>query len=834
MRRSLRRVVCSGFLLVIGVFACSSRDNPNEPTAVVQDDLTASQIARILSCEGTIGSGGDWVPSGGTVASSTLHAADGTHSVVMSGGATISLVSTPLSALGSVGSSMSLQVWLPTALTGQNYKGQVQAFFNSTTLSLNNSATSAVAFSSLTPGQFSTVTIPLDSSIYSKLSQSSYTDLKITLTFSLADTTDQTFVDKLAFASGTGGSGGATGTGGNKSSGGVTSIGGTKSTGGLTGSGGSKSTGGATGTGGKATGGATGTGGKATGGTNSTGGSKTTGGASSTGGSKSTGGTVSTGGTQSSGGHTSTGGTVSTGGSKTTGGTNSTGGTISTGGTKATGGTTFAPATGGTPPTGGAPATGGVIIIVSTGGTLGLGGVTSLGGSTSSGATSAGGGGTIGGTTSGGGATNIGGSAGTTNMGGTAGTGGTSGTPGLYTFSFQLPAGVNRNQLVFATTGGDLYIDDGVQALNGSGYASVSAIGGKVNRIGVGSQVQNVWSGGDVTLANNAIVHGSLQTTGALTEQAGANVLGTIAQQANLGPIQTISWAVTFPTNTQPAINLADTETYPPASYPDIDIKTAAQLNLSKGTYTFNSMMVEPGGILNIDNSQGPVFIYLQNGFTFRGVVNTISAQPNVLFGIAGTSPVVIDASFHGIVIAPSAALALSTTTAGHAGAFFAQSITAHQNTNITLQSLQPANFCGPNDACSSFCACPAGSFPCNGSSANCNTGLTCDSTSNKCQCQTNCANKKCGDDPNDGCGGQCQICGNGQAGCTSDLQCPSGSRCFIGGGPRKGLPVGTNICLPDNLCRTGSNETWVWRKWRRLRSMSCLCRKLQRQILWR
>ena len=30
MRRSLRRVVCSGFLLVIGVFACSSRDNPNE------------------------------------------------------------------------------------------------------------------------------------------------------------------------------------------------------------------------------------------------------------------------------------------------------------------------------------------------------------------------------------------------------------------------------------------------------------------------------------------------------------------------------------------------------------------------------------------------------------------------------------------------------------------------------------------------------------------------------------------------------------------------------------------------------------------------------------
>jgi hypothetical protein len=172
-----------------------------------------------------------------------------------------------------------------------------------------------------------------------------------------------------------------------------------------------------------------------------------------------------------------------------------------------------------------------------------------------------------------------------------------------------------------------------------------------------------------------------------------------------------------FPTITQPTINLTGTQTYAPAGYTDIDIKTAAQLNLT-GTYTFNSMMVEPGGILNIDNSQGPVFIYLKTGFTFRGTVTTANTQPNVLFGIAGTSPVIIDQAFHGIVVAPSADLSLATTTAGHVGAFFAHSITAHQNTKITLQSLQPVNFCGPNDACSSFCACPAGSFPCNGNSS--------------------------------------------------------------------------------------------------------------------
>ena len=75
---------------------------------------------------------------------------------------------------------------------------------------------------------------------------------------------------------------------------------------------------------------------------------------------------------------------------------------------------------------------------------------------------------TSGGYGSGGGGTNpLGGSTGIVNTGGTAGTGGTGTTQGLYTFSFQLPAGVNRNQVVFATTGGDLWIDDGVQAVNG-------------------------------------------------------------------------------------------------------------------------------------------------------------------------------------------------------------------------------------------------------------------------------------------------------------------------------------------------------------------------------
>ena len=166
MQKSMLRAFGGGLLFVLGVLACSSRDSREQRPTINEEKLTQAVITRILGFEGTIGAGGDWVPTGGTVASSTLHAAEGTHSVVMSGASYITLLSTQLSALGSVGNSMSLQIWLPSQLAGQSNKGQVQATFNSASLPLYTATTATVPLSSLTPGQFSTVTIPLDASIY--------------------------------------------------------------------------------------------------------------------------------------------------------------------------------------------------------------------------------------------------------------------------------------------------------------------------------------------------------------------------------------------------------------------------------------------------------------------------------------------------------------------------------------------------------------------------------------------------------------------------------------------------------------------------------------------
>jgi hypothetical protein len=126
---------------------------------------------------------------------------------------TAAVISAPLSALGSVSSNLGLDVWLPTTLTGQSWKGALQAFLNSSTLGLYTYALPQFDMGSLTPGQFSHVTIAMPSDVVTKLSSSGYTDLTVTLSFGLADTANLTYVDKLDFGVGGGSDAGAGGAG---------------------------------------------------------------------------------------------------------------------------------------------------------------------------------------------------------------------------------------------------------------------------------------------------------------------------------------------------------------------------------------------------------------------------------------------------------------------------------------------------------------------------------------------------------------------------------------------------------------------------------------------
>jgi hypothetical protein len=60
MQRSARRLLGGTFFLFVAALSCSRRDGSEDQTAIIKEDLTAAELSRILSFEGTIGSGGDW------------------------------------------------------------------------------------------------------------------------------------------------------------------------------------------------------------------------------------------------------------------------------------------------------------------------------------------------------------------------------------------------------------------------------------------------------------------------------------------------------------------------------------------------------------------------------------------------------------------------------------------------------------------------------------------------------------------------------------------------------------------------------------------------------
>jgi len=425
-------------------------------------------------------------------------------------------------------------------------------------------------------------------------------------------------------------------------------------------------------------------------------------------------------------------------------------------------------------------------------GNAGKGGTSGTSGSAGSGGGASGTGGNAGRGGAGGnaGSAGPGGSGGISGSGGSAGGIGTSGpcvftaspatTPNTpITFTIQLPHSVPRESIALSTAGGSLTIDDGVQVVkDAGGFSSVSSVSATARTtLGVSALAQDAYSEPlGIDLRNNAHVYGALKTAADLTKQAGAGVDGLVSLFTSLRPLDLISWTVTFPNLNRGTCSIEpdNVQTIDPGSYGDIAVKSRSHLKVRSGTYFFNALSFDPQAKLDVDNTAGPVFIYIKNSFAFSGSVVPLDASHmNLLFGIASATAIPIQTAFRGILVAPQAAVTLPTDmSTGHFGSFFAKSLVLHQSTQIHHQPLSPDEFCAPNAACSTFCPCVDGGS-CTADNQ-CRTGLACNN--GQCACVGNCSGKTCGQ--GNGCGQTCPgTCNNGDV-CTETSQCLSGSTC--------------------------------------------------------
>jgi DNA-binding protein YbaB len=242
---------------------------------------------------------------------------------------------------------------------------------------------------------------------------------------------------------------------------------------------------------------------------------------------------------------------------------------------------------------------------------------------------------------------------------------------------------------------GALHVDDRVKVVKQDGtFATIVNAGGSGDtNVGADAKVGDVFSRAPVMLRDRSQVNGSVKTNATITRQTNTVVTGAVVENGFI-QVPNLSFSVTFPTSNQGPLDLQPTtpvtvKTISPGAWSSVSIKNTATLQVSTGTYFFDSLGVESGGKLSLDSKAGQVIIHVRNGFTFRGtLVERTGTKPRLFVGSFGTVMVTIGAPFTGTIVAPDGLIDLASvpiTGPQHAGAFFGKDITIHQDNTVTF-----------------------------------------------------------------------------------------------------------------------------------------------------
>jgi hypothetical protein len=208
-----------------------------------------------------------------------------------------------------------------------------------------------------------------------------------------------------------------------------------------------------------------------------------------------------------------------------------------------------------------------------------------------------------------------------------------------------------KSRVVLATSGGFAMLGN-----TGSGSADVQ------------SEVQtgSVLSQGPVTLEDGVVVHGDVESGSTVRANPAATVTGQITSNASfvLPPGRDLS-GVVFPAANSGAIDVDrhQSQTPAPGAYSTVDVAREGTLFLTAGTYFFESLHLHEGSRVNLDQSAGPVRVYVHQSMTYKGQIASIAGNPgDFVLGYAGSRPLGIHTRFlGGTLIAPNAPVSISS-----------------------------------------------------------------------------------------------------------------------------------------------------------------------------
>jgi len=196
----------------------------------------------------------------------------------------------------------------------------------------------------------------------------------------------------------------------------------------------------------------------------------------------------------------------------------------------------------------------------------------------------------------------------------------------------------------------------------------------------------SVFANGDVFLGSRSVITGTLTVAGTVTKQDGVK----IGAQHVVSPVpfSTVTFSVPLPGSSGGDVRLEPDRTrhLSPGRYGAFDIKSRADIFLVAGVYFFDGFNLEPQAEIFLDTAAGPIQIYVQSSFNFKGAFVQSAGKPEDLFvGYLGSSDAYVQGPFVGTLVAPGAEIALHRPSSNqpHKGGFFGKRIQVFSDATV-------------------------------------------------------------------------------------------------------------------------------------------------------
>lgn len=231
-----------------------------------------------------------------------------------------------------------------------------------------------------------------------------------------------------------------------------------------------------------------------------------------------------------------------------------------------------------------------------------------------------------------------------------------------------------------------IQVDDRAVVATSGAIPTLVALGSQGVKVGVGATVGDVFSVGQIALADRARALGTLVSQAAILR--GNGVVTGVTQP--FSPIVT----GTFPDFGHPAVATGSTDvilqpaqvrTLTPGHYRSLVVNSRATLTLVPGAYSFTSVDFEPQSTLVLS---GATELNLTQSLIWRGIVNMSPGTPLPTVFYSGTNQIVLEANGSLHLIAPNAFVVLGAgSTLSFNGTIAASSVELRPDVNLTCQA---------------------------------------------------------------------------------------------------------------------------------------------------